>query len=104
MILTNHGERLGLYDLGGNLQPLLSEFSNKDDFDSEAMVRINTATSKYMPFVSLIGFDSTPEYENNQFVGRMSIMIIYSVPDLNVFERFFISIPIIMFLWKMFNV
>jgi phage baseplate assembly protein W len=87
LILTNHGERLGIYDLGANLRPLLTDFSNKDDFDGEAMIRINTAVSKYMPFVSLVGFESTPEYEDNRFVGKISIIIIYSIPDLNVSER-----------------
>jgi hypothetical protein len=87
LILTNHGERLGMYDLGANLRPLLTEFSNKDDFDAEAMVRINTAVSKFMPFLTLVGFDSTPEYEDNRFVGKISILLIYSIPDLNVFDR-----------------
>lgn len=87
LILTNHGERLGLYDLGANLRPLVTEFSSKDDFDSEAMLRINTAVQKYMPFVTLIGFDSTPEYDNNQFVGKISILLIYSISDLKIFDR-----------------
>lgn len=87
LVLTNHGERLALYDFGADLRPLLTEFSNKDNFDGEAMIRINTAVSKYMPYVTLVGFDSKPDYENNQFVGKISIIIVYSVPDLNVFEK-----------------
>lgn len=88
LVLTNWGERLGIYDLGANLQPLTSEYSNKDDFDSEAMVRINTAVSKYMPFITLIGFSSTPIYLGDQSaVGKISIIIIYNVPDLNITEK-----------------
>ncbi len=87
LILTNHGERVALYDFGANLRPLVTEFSNKDDFDGEAMIRINTSVSKYMPFVNLVGFDSQPEYEDNRFVGKIKLLIIYSITDLNVFDK-----------------
>lgn len=87
LILTNHGERLCLYDFGANLRPMLSERNNKDDFDQEAMIRINTAVSKYMPFISLEGFDSSIDYEDNQFINKVVMIIVYSVPDLNVIEK-----------------
>lgn len=87
LILTNHGERLGAYDIGANLRPLLSEFSNIEEFDSEAMIRINTAVSKYMPFVSLLGYESVPQYEGNEFTGKIILTIVYSVPDINPREK-----------------
>jgi phage baseplate assembly protein W len=89
LILTNHGERIVQTFLGANLRPLLTEFSNKDDFDTEAMLRINTAISKWMPFVSPIGFESVPDYEDNIFTGHIRIFMVYSVPALNVKERSF---------------
>lgn len=84
LMLTNHGERLGQYRLGANLRPLLFEYTNKDDFDSEAMIRINTAISSHMPFVVPIEYDSRTERENNSLVGKIYITIAYSVPALNI--------------------
>lgn len=87
LVLTNHGERLMLYDFGANLRPLLTEWSNKEDFDSEAMIRINTASSKYMPFVNLNGYESKPDYRENIFTGIIRMYIHYSVPALNIGDR-----------------
>ena len=87
LVLTNHGERLALYDFGANLRPLLTEWSNKEDFDSEAMIRINTAVNKYMPYVNLNGYESKPDYHDNVFTGRVRIYVHYSVPALNINSR-----------------
>lgn len=87
LILTNHGERLGLYTFGANLKPLLTDFSNKEDFDTEAMLRINTAVSIYLPFVNLIGFESKVDYENNQYTGKVKINVMYAVPTANLNQR-----------------
>lgn len=87
LLLTNHGERLVNFDLGANLHPLVADFSSKEDFDGEAMIRINTAVAKWMPFISLIGFDSRPEFIDNHFTGRIVIMVVYSVPQLGVVEK-----------------
>jgi len=87
IVQTNHGERLGLYTFGANLKPLLTEYSTKDDFDSEAMLRINTAVSIYLPFVTLVGFESKPDLENNEFTGKIKITIMYSVPAANLNQR-----------------
>ncbi len=87
LVLTNHGERLGLYTFGANLRPLLTEYSNKEDFDTEAMLRINTAVSIYLPFVNLIGFDSKPDYENNEYTGKIKITVMYSVLSANINQR-----------------
>lgn len=87
LILTNHGERLGLYDYGANLIPLLTEFSNFGTFQEEAMLRINTAVSKFMRYVQLDGFAAEPSFEDNRFTGVMRVMIQYSVPMANINTR-----------------
>lgn len=87
LLLTNHGERLIHYDLGANLRPLVVEFSSKDDFDGEAMIRINTAVAKWMPFITLVGFDSRPEFIDNRFTGRIVILVVYSIPQLGITEK-----------------
>jgi len=84
LLLTNYGDRVMHYDFGANLTPLVADFSHKDDFDQEAMIRINTAITKFMPYVTPIGFASTPDYENNQYTGKIDIVITYSVPLVNV--------------------
>jgi hypothetical protein len=78
---------LARYDYGGNLRPLVAEFTSKDNFDGEAMIRINTAVAKWMPFISLVGFDSKPNLENNQVVGIIEVLVVYSVPQLGIIEK-----------------
>jgi len=87
LLLTNWGERLALYNFGANLRPLLTEFTNKEDFETEAMLRINTAISKWMPFVTPIGFDSNPDFEDNKFTGNIKLTLSYSVPNLKISEK-----------------
>lgn len=84
LLLTNHGERVSQYNFGANLRPLVTEYSNKDGFDTEAMIRINTAISKWMPFVNPIEFDSRVNRDKNTVVGKIIILIVYSVPSLNI--------------------
>lgn len=87
LILSNHGERLALYDFGANLRPLLTEWSNKEDFDKEAMKRISQSSSKYMSFITLLGYESKPNYVDNIYTGIVKMTILYSIPSLNLTEE-----------------
>lgn len=84
LIKTNHGDRVVLYDYGANLQPLTTEYSNKENYTTEAMERINTCVGKYMPFVQLEGFRAEPIYNDNQYVGVIDNYLVYSVPRVNI--------------------
>lgn len=84
LVLTNWGERLGNYFFGANLRPILADFSHKDDFDQEAMVRINTAISRYMPFVTPVAYESYIEHQTTQYTAICKLMIIYSVVSLGI--------------------
>lgn len=84
LLLTNHGERVCIYNFGANLKPLVTEYTNKDDFDSEAMLRINTAISKYMPFITPIDFDSSTERDNDSPLNKFTLTITYTVPNINI--------------------
>jgi len=86
LIATNYGERLGIVDFGANLLPLVSEYSNKESFDSEAMARIKTAVKKWMPYVELTAYEAKPNYEQNRYIGIIDIFIVYSVPTANITE------------------
>lgn len=83
LIMTNHGERLNFYDFGANLIPLLSELASEDG-DMEAMRRIQTAVSKYMPFVSLENFSATSIPTDVTGQARIRILMTYSVARANI--------------------
>ena len=87
LILTNSGDRLGRYTVGGNLKELCSEFVSKKSFDSEAMIRIKTAVRKSMPYVELSTFKSEIRSLPNDpskppSMSLVSIKLAYSVPRL----------------------
>jgi phage baseplate assembly protein W len=84
LVLTNWGERLGNYFFGANLKPLLADFSHKENFDEEAMIRINTAISKYMPFVTPVAYDSTVTRFDNLPLPRVRLAIVYAVTSVNI--------------------
>ena len=80
LILTNHGERLAHYDFGANLISVVNELGSEDG-DSTAMALISKAVGKFMPFVSLQGFDTRSEpVEGNPVTV---ITITYYVPPLD---------------------
>jgi phage baseplate assembly protein W len=84
LILTNHGERLGLFDFGANLRPLLFEISTSD-IEQEAMSRIKASTKKFMPFVELKTFET--EIDNRETAQGFATFIFnmaYDVPAANV--------------------
>ena len=85
LLMTNHGERLGLYDFGANLRPLVSELGS-ESADSAAIRRITKAVSKYMPFLELETFESFKESPENS-VAKIGIKVIYNVPALGVSGR-----------------
>lgn len=87
LILTNWGDRLGNYHFGANLKPLMVDFSHKDDFDSEAMIRINTAISKWMPFIIPVAYESYFDHINNVSTAINKLVIVYSVPGINLIEQ-----------------
>ena len=81
LLMTNWGERVGRYDYGANLQPLVTEYENgAEQFDSEAMQRIMNAVQKWMPYVELENFESRPQYAVEQAVGNVVIFVDYSIP------------------------
>jgi phage baseplate assembly protein W len=79
LVMTNHGERVGVYDFGANLRPLTLELA-QPVWEEEAMTRIKTAVAKYMPFVELNTFESTIlEPATPDGLGRVAIRIIFTV-------------------------
>jgi phage baseplate assembly protein W len=87
LLLTNHGERLSLYRFGANLLPLVVEYTSKEDFDAEAMLRINTAVRQWMPFVQLDGYDSKAIHDNNSYIGKVEVTVEFSIPRVQLFNK-----------------
>lgn len=85
LILTNHGERLIQYNFGANIRPILFDYTNKENFDDEVMLNINTAVTKYMPYVNLLDYDSKVILEDG--MSKVRLLINYSVPLLNILKE-----------------
>jgi phage baseplate assembly protein W len=87
LLLTNWGERLGLYRFGANLKPLTTEFVSQDDFDTQAIERIRSAVESWMPFIDLEDFTSTIDRNENRNTAIIKIVISYRVPVLQTVSR-----------------
>lgn len=86
LLLTNHGERLGLFDFGADLNELSME-RGQDEFDAEAITRIRTAINAYMPFVIPRTLESQQVAGASGIVGLVNITMTYDVPRLGIMGR-----------------
>jgi phage baseplate assembly protein W len=87
LVLTNHGERVGRHTYGGNLQPLCTEYTNKEAFEEEAAVRIKTAVDEWLPFIDLEDLSSFPNFDDNRYTGKITLLITYAIPRLNIKQQ-----------------
>jgi len=93
LVMTNHGERVGVYDFGANLRPLTMELA-QDVWEEEAMVRIKTAVSKYMPYVDLRSFEASRQEPVSLAVAKVAIRMTYRVTGIQDRDR---AIEILMY-------
>lgn len=84
LLLTNWGERLGLYKFGANLRPLTTELVSLDDFDSQAIDRIRLAVGTWMPYVQLENFVSSIDRTTNKNTAVIKLLVSFSVPALSI--------------------
>jgi phage baseplate assembly protein W len=89
LILTNHGERLGLYDFGANLREVLTEYNSdfQNDFEEQVEQRILDATSKWMPFINIKEISMAPEKNTINGLAVIAIKLVYKVINLDSLER-----------------
>lgn len=84
LVLTNHGERLGLYDFGANLQPILFSLTGAS-FETECMRRIKAAAKKYLPFIDLETFEiMTDNRGTSKSLATIAITLAYGIPALGI--------------------
>ena len=86
MLLTNWGERMGLYKYGGNLKPILSDYSGHENFNQELLERVRNATASWMPYIEL---DEMTVFENTEMTNKRGLPVIdlyikYDIPSLDV--------------------
>ena len=82
LILTNHGERLGFPDFGADLRPILFELG-REEGDKQAITRIRNTVSKYMPFVSLQGFQTFVDSLDEDRLAKVGIQVTYLIPAID---------------------
>jgi phage baseplate assembly protein W len=78
LILTNKGERLFDYNFGSNVRELVFELGTEDG-DAEAIRRIASAISTYMPFVNPDTFESFVEPQTTDHLARVGVSVTYTV-------------------------
>lgn len=89
LIMTNWGERLGLYDFGGNLTELAAERLAREDYDQEVAFRIKAAVDKWMPYVYLqemLPLDLADDPVRQSPVPHLTVrsyLVSYEVPSIN---------------------
>ena len=87
LLLTNWGERLGLYKFGANLKPLTTEFVAQEDFDNQAILRIKSAVETWMPYIELEDFTSQIDRVDNKNTAVIKITVSYNIPALEVVNK-----------------
>ena len=86
LILTNKGERLMDYEFGANLQELTFELCSEDT-DMEAVRRIRSAASRYLPYVNLETFEPFNVPGPGDSIARIGVRIGYRIPLISTTEK-----------------
>jgi phage baseplate assembly protein W len=87
LILTNRGERLGLFNFGANIRELVFEFGSRDDFELEVEKRITEAVATEIPSIeitSVTTIDLTKSQKaelNRQGLAGIDIRVEFSIPS-----------------------
>ena len=80
MLLTNHGERVPLFDFGANLRSLLTERLAQPDYDEKAMSLIKQTTERYMPYINLDDFETQVLQTDQNAISKIKIRVRFSIP------------------------
>jgi phage baseplate assembly protein W len=87
LIMTNYGERLGLYDFGGNLQSLLMETIPTADLPQAVETRIKTAVDKYMPGIDINSVSMIANRSPGKALASFDFVVTYSCVQAGINER-----------------
>lgn len=90
LIMTNAGERLGLYDFGADLNTLLFDLTSSESVESEIIERISSAVDKFMPGIEIqeiseVELDRNEKDEvNRKGMAKVRLRIIYNIPSARI--------------------
>jgi len=90
LILTNAGERLGLYGFGADLSSLLFELSSNPGVQEEMTDRIKTAVQRYMAGIEIkeiseVELDKGEKQQiNEKGMARVRLRIEYDIPSARI--------------------
>tara|TARA_R110002124_G_scaffold154151_3_gene321150 strand:+ start:785 stop:1288 length:504 start_codon:yes stop_codon:yes gene_type:complete len=86
LLLTNRGERLGLYNFGTNLSELVFEYQNRKDFTQEITKRIIESTKIYIPAIEIDNIEVIKTEKSNKFelnkrgLAGVNLRVDFSIP------------------------
>ena len=86
LVMTNNGERLGMFNFGANLNSLLFDYSNESEFQNIVGEAIVQAANKYIPSISInnitaIAIDENEKNDLNRLgLTKVRIRINYTIP------------------------
>ena len=90
LVMTNRGERLGLYNFGADLSSLLFDFTSVENILPEIEKRIRESVDLFMPGlvideVSGVELDRNEKNEvNRKGMVKIRLRIVYSIPAARV--------------------
>ena len=86
LIMTNQGERLGMFDFGANLNSIVFEYSNSPNFEGLVGESIINSVQKYIPSIVVTNVttafvDETEKNELNRLgLTKVRIRVEYNIP------------------------
>jgi phage baseplate assembly protein W len=78
LILTNHGERLGVYDFGADLGALLTESIPIANMTQEVENRIKATVQKYMPGIQIDSITPLTNPPRGKSLASFDFIVTYS--------------------------
>ena len=86
LIMTNHGERLGMFNYGANLKSVLFEYSNSPNLEKVVSEIIINTTQRYIPSITIVDvttsfIDETEKNDINRLgLAKVRLRIEYIIP------------------------
>ena len=92
LIKTNHGERLGRFDLGANLRSLTFDLARMEDFEESAINNIRITVEKFMPIIEVSDIEiNTVDHEKDgplpPGIAKILLTIVYNIPRLKIIGK-----------------
>tara|TARA_B100000287_G_C20649530_1_gene786350 strand:- start:622 stop:1113 length:492 start_codon:yes stop_codon:yes gene_type:complete len=86
LIMTNHGERLGIFNFGANLNSIVFEYSNSPNFEKVVSDAIINATQTFIPSITItdisaVFIDETEVNDANRIgLAKVRVKVEYVIP------------------------